>query len=76
MNDTTVSACADTRPDRRRAGITPRGTAALAILRAQDLVRDLDAADCAYLAPYAAELLTVMSGAVWWTAAPIDTDDD
>jgi len=41
----------------RRAGITDRGRAVLAILRAQDLVRELDAADREHLAPYAAELL-------------------
>ena len=39
------------------AALTPRGAAVLAILRAQDLVRELDAADREYLAPYAAELL-------------------
>ncbi len=43
--------------DHRSTAITQRGAAVLAILRAQDLVRDLDAADREYLAPYAAELL-------------------
>ena len=43
-------------PD-RRAGITPRGTAVLAILRAQDLVRELDAADREYVAPLVADIL-------------------
>ena len=38
-----------------------RGTASLAILRAQDLVRELDAEDREYLAPYAAELLVDLS---------------
>ncbi len=37
--------------------LTPRGTALLALLRAQDQVRALGAADREYLAPYAAELL-------------------
>ena len=41
----------------RSTALTPRGAAVLAILRAQDLVRELDAADREYLAPYAAELL-------------------
>ena len=52
---------ADTRPisiaDHRVTALTPRGTAVLAILRAQELVRELDAADREYLAPYAADLL-------------------
>ena len=43
--------------DHRSTALTPRGTATLAILRAQDLTRDLDAADREYLAPYAADLL-------------------
>ncbi len=43
--------------DHRATALTPRGAAALAILRAQALVRELDAADREYLAPYAAELL-------------------
>ena len=43
--------------DHRSTALTPRGTAVLAILRAQDLVRDLDAADREYVARYAAELL-------------------
>ncbi len=43
--------------DHRSTALTPRGTALLAILRAQDLIRDLDAADREYLAPYAADLL-------------------
>ena len=41
----------------RPRALTPRGTALLAILRAQALTRDLDAADREYLAPYAADLL-------------------
>lgn len=52
---------ADTRPvsivDRRSTALTPRGAAVLAILRVQEIVRELDAADRAYLAPYAADLL-------------------
>ena len=51
---------ADGSPSRgydRITSLTPRGVAVLAILRAQDLVRELDAADREYLAPYAAELL-------------------
>ncbi len=40
-----------------RAVITPRGAAVLAILRVQDLVRDLDAADRAYVAPLIADCL-------------------
>jgi len=43
--------------DHRSAVLTPRGTAVLAILRVQDLVREMNAADCEYVAPYAAELL-------------------
>ncbi len=43
--------------EERRAGITDRGRAVLAILRAQDLVRELDAADRDYLVPLVAELL-------------------
>jgi len=43
--------------DHRATALTPRGTAVLAILRAQDYVRDLDAADRTYLAPNAVELL-------------------
>jgi len=39
------------------AALTPRGAALLAVLRARELARDLDAADREYLAPYAAELL-------------------
>ena len=39
------------------AVLTPLGTAVLAILRAQDLVREFDAADREAVAPYAAELL-------------------
>ncbi len=41
----------------KRTALTPRGTAVLAILRAQELVRELDAADREHLAPYAADLL-------------------
>ncbi len=52
---------ADTRPvpiaDHRSTALTPRGAAVLAILRAQELARELDAADREYLAPYAADLL-------------------
>ena len=43
--------------DHRSTALTPRGTAVLAILRAQELVRELDAADREYVAPYAADLL-------------------
>ena len=43
--------------DHRSTVPTPRGTAVLAILRAQDLVRALDAADREYVAPYVADLL-------------------
>ncbi len=43
--------------DHRSTSLTPRGTAVLAILRAQELVRALDAADREYVAPYAANLL-------------------
>ncbi len=43
--------------DHRSTALTPRGAAVLAILRAQDFVRELDVADREYLAPYAAELL-------------------
>ena len=48
-----------TRPvtDHRSVSLTPRGIAVLAILRAQDLVRALDAADREYVAPYVADLL-------------------
>jgi len=44
-------------PTERAPVLTPRGSAVLAILRAQELVRALDAADREYLAPYVAELL-------------------
>ena len=44
-------------PDHRSTALTPRGTAVLAILRAQELVRALDGADREYVAPYAADLL-------------------
>ena len=43
--------------DHRSTVLTPRGTAVLAILRAQGLVRQLDAADREYVAPYVADLL-------------------
>ncbi len=43
--------------EERRAGITDRGRAILAVYALQDLVRELDAADRAYLAPYASDLL-------------------
>ena len=43
--------------DHRSTALTPRGTAVLAILRVRELVRELDAADRAYLAPYIADLL-------------------
>ena len=43
--------------DHRATALTPRGTAVLAILCAQEFVRALDAADREYLAPYAADLL-------------------
>jgi len=45
-----------TLPD-RRAGITDRGRAVLAILRAQDLVRALDSDDREYVAPLVADML-------------------
>ncbi len=52
------TACCARRALRTRAtALTPRGAAVLAILRVQELVRELDAADRAYLAPYAADLL-------------------
>ena len=41
----------------RATALTPRGTAVLAILRARELVRELDVADRTYLAPYVADLL-------------------
>ena len=47
--------------DHRSTALTPRGAAILAILRAQDIVRDLEAADREYLAHYAAELLVDIS---------------
>jgi hypothetical protein len=43
--------------DHRATVLTRRVAAVLAILRAQDLIRELGAADREYLAPYAAELL-------------------
>ena len=43
--------------DHRSMVLTPRGAAVLAILRAQDLVRDLDAADREYVAPLVADIL-------------------
>ena len=43
--------------DHRSTALTPRGTAVLAILRVQELVRELGAADREYVAPYAANLL-------------------
>ncbi len=43
--------------DHRSTALTPRGAAVLAILRAQECVRELDAADREYVAPYAADLL-------------------
>ena len=52
---------ADTRPvsiaDHRSTALTPRGTAVLAILPAQELVRELDAADREYVAPLVADIL-------------------
>ena len=54
--------------DHRSSVLTPRGTAVLAILRARDLVRELDAADREYLAPYAAELLVDCTADVLTTA--------
>ena len=43
--------------DHRSTALTPRGAAVLTILRAQALVRELDAADREYVAPYVADLL-------------------
>ena len=43
--------------DHRSTALTPRGSAVLAILRAQDLVRALDAADREYVAPLVADIL-------------------
>jgi len=43
--------------DHRSTALTPRGTAVLAILRAQDLVRELDEDDRDYVAPYVADML-------------------
>ncbi len=37
--------------------LTPRGHAVVAALRLRDLVRELDATDRAYLAPFVAEVL-------------------
>ncbi len=52
---------AATRPvsisDHRSTALTPRGTAVLAILRAHELVRALDAADREYVAPLVADIL-------------------
>ena len=51
---------ADIRPvpiaDHRSTALTPLGTAVLAVLRAQELVRELDAADREYVARCAADL--------------------
>jgi hypothetical protein len=41
----------------QRPALTARGHALVAALRLHDLVRDLDAADRAYVAPYIAEAL-------------------
>ncbi len=57
MIETTTAGAAAPAEHRSLAVLTPRGTAVLAILRAQDLVRALDAADRAYVAPYAGDLL-------------------
>ena len=43
--------------DHRATAVTPRGAAVLAILRAQDLVRELDEDDRDYVAPYVADML-------------------
>ena len=43
--------------DHRSTVLTPRGTAVLAILRAQELVRELDAVDREYVAPLVADVL-------------------
>ena len=43
--------------DHRSTALTPRGAAVLAILRAQDLVRELDEDDRDYVAPYVADML-------------------
>jgi len=43
--------------DHRSTGLTPRGAAVLAILRAHDLVRELDEDDRDYVAPYVADML-------------------
>ena len=45
--------------DHRATALTPRGAAVLAILRAQDLVRELDQDDRDYVAPLLAELLAL-----------------
>jgi len=47
--------------DHRATALTPRGAAVLAILRAQDLVRDLDRDDRDYVAPYVADMLVDLS---------------
>ncbi len=43
--------------DHRSTALTPRGAAVLAILRAQDLVRELEEDDRDYVAPYVADML-------------------
>jgi len=47
--------------DHRATALTPRGAAVLAILRAQDLVRELDQDDRDYVAPYVADMLVDLS---------------
>jgi len=43
--------------DHRSTALTPRGAAVLAIVRVQDQLAELDAADREYVAPLLAELL-------------------
>jgi hypothetical protein len=43
--------------DLRAPALAPRGATVLAILRTQDLVRELDGADREHSAPYVADLL-------------------
>ena len=59
-----------THPIEGPAVLTPRGTAVLAILRAQELVPDLDAADRECVARYVADLLVVLCTDI---AAPTST---
>ncbi len=50
--------------DRRATALTPRGAAVLAIVRVQDWLAELDAADREYVAPLLAELLAEACEAV------------